>query len=253
LLVWFADICGSEAFDALKSIKSSEETRGNKMRRTLLVVTLLLATSSMGWGGTCTGGLMSAYLTSGFSCTIDDKLFSNFSYSNVGTAPDASVVMVTPQTGTEEGFQFQGAWAAGPTQSGDSLIGFTVSIASGTNLITDAVLSMSGVATSGGGTASVAENLSNGASLFVFSGGGLSQLADSATFAGVSTLDVHYKDVEVAGNGGFAAISAVVNAFSQDGGHSGSTVPEPGSMMLLGSGLLTLAGYVRRGRRKSST
>lgn len=232
------------------------------MKKALLLVTLLLATSSLGWAGACGFGTMADYTAAGFSCTIGDKLFSNFSYTaSAQNAPliGAGGVTVTPQTGAEEGFQFSSGWSVSftgdPGAFQDSLIGYTVT-ATGSNSIVDAILSMAGDGVSGNGLVTVAETLTNGSFLFISHDSSSRVALDAATFAGVKSLDVAFKDITVSGGGtdatsglpltGTAAVSSVTNLFSQ------STVPEPASMVLFGSGLMTLAGYIRRRQRKAS-
>lgn len=220
------------------------------MKKTLLLLTLVLAMSSIGWAGACASGTLADYTGAGFSCTIGDKTFSGFTYTGSGfggaTAIPADGVAVVPEiVGSEIGFLFSAAWSVGAGQGLDSLIGYTVTAAPGW-LISDAVLTMGGAAFSGTGIAAVAENLSNGTDLNVVthSGGTTPGLKSSANFAGVPSLDVHFKDVSVNGHSsGSAQISAVENRFSQ------TPIPEPATILIFGSGLLALGGYIRR--RKS--
>jgi len=64
-------------------------------------------------------------------------------------------------------------------------------------------------------------------------------LTASATFSPVSVVDV-VKDITLLGgsNGSAALVSGVQNQFSE--------VPEPGSLVLFGSGIAGLAGVLRR-------
>jgi hypothetical protein len=75
--------------------------------------------------------------------------------------------------------------------------------------------------------------------LSTYLGPGLSKLFDSVTFNAVQVVDVQ-KSVELlgGGNGSFAVLGGVQNQFSE--------VPEPGSLMLFGSGIAGLAGVLRR-------
>jgi hypothetical protein len=128
------------------------------------------------------------------------------------------------------------------------LIGFTVT--AGGNEISDLSLYMFGGATLGNGFVTVSETYCAGdtfadlcakgteGTLSTYLGNGLSKLHDSVSFAPVQVVDV-VKDIELlgGGNGGFAVLSGVSNQFS---------TPEPGSLVLFGSGIVGLAGVLRR-------
>ena len=200
---------------------------------------------------------MSGYLGAGFSCTINDLAFSNFIYTSTSTPPGfeimAGSVGVTPiTTPGNPGFQFNAPWHAS-TLSGvlgrDSFIEFQVN--SSGALITDVSLSMGGFGTTGTGSITIDETVCLGAvfpscsggtvrtlEVYANSGGFLSY--DEISFAGVSEVDVE-KDILIdAGTNGGATLSLVTNQFSE------GSVPEPGSILLFGSGALALAGVLRR-------
>jgi hypothetical protein len=223
------------------------------MKKTLLLVTLLLVTSSMGWAGACSTGTLADYIALGSTgCTIDDKTFSDFAYSKAGTFPiPATDIGVTPcpsafckNTGvplSEEGFVFNAAWQVGPGQSLDSTITYAVTA---TASIVDAFLLGAGMGATGGGIVTVNETLSNGALLPTIGAPGL-PTSGSVTFPGVKSLTAT-KDIALSGGGGGARISVVANAFSQ------VPIPEPASLSLFGSGILALGGYIRRRQRKNT-
>ena len=199
------------------------------------------------------------YLGSGFSCGIDDKTFSSFMYSGTSNPPGfglpAGSVAVTPiTTPGNPGFQFSAGWFAS-TSSGileeDSIIQYSVNVNQGGNPITDLSLSIAGVGWTGTGAVVVDETACLGAMLPACSGGTIetlsvyssssgSKLFDSLTFTGVSEIDLS-KDISVqAGTNGSASLSLVTNQFPE------GQVPEPSSILLFGSGVLALAGVLRR-------
>jgi hypothetical protein len=187
----------------------------------------------------------------GGSCGINDLTASNFSYSTAGTnqMPASSITVNPITTSNNPGFLFNAPWGVQGDQTQDSLIGFTIT--SNGNLINDLSLWMFGGATVGNGLVTVSETYCAGdtfadgcangvtGTLSTYLGGGLSKLFDSATFGPVSIVDVQ-KSVELlgGGNGSFAVLGGVQNQFS--------AVPEPGSLMLFGSGVAGLAGMLRR-------
>ena len=190
------------------------------------------------------------------SCDISDKTFSNWLWApsqtgGAGIIP-ANGVLVTPEPlpANNPGFllSFAGFAAAGQTQ--DALFGVTVT----TNgaLITDMTLNMLGAGVFGDGSVTIFEDVCSDA---LWSNGCLGgqifhmstclslvipcdKLSDHIDFTGEHFLDVR-KDIELnGGTNGFAFLSGVEERFSQ--------TPEPGSIVLFGSGVLGLAGVLRR-------
>jgi hypothetical protein len=218
-------------------VRGTRESEGDEMRKLILLVLVMFGLSSVGMAGACGVGTMASYL--GTSCTIGSLTFSNFSYSSASfggaTAVPAAGVTVTPITGSEVGFEFEAPWIVSSAQGLDSTIDYTV-----TGPITDLILSMAGYGITDGGDVSVAETSATPPlSLLVFDNSTGSLASDSVTGLSLTTLTVT-KDIAVLGNGGTAGLSIVNNEFST------GSVPEPASMLLLGSGLLALAGYARR-------
>jgi len=204
------------------------------MKRALLLSTFFCVTSSVGWGSTCSPGTMASYLGAA-PCSIGSLTFSNFSYTPAGTAPGAAAVKVTPDG---LGFQFTGAFDAGPGETADGLIGFTVSGAISDHLFA----SMGGYGYSGDATVSVKESVSSGAALSLFSNSGGTVEEGALRFPRLRSLTVTEAIAVNGGLTGGASLSQSVDQFA---------ATEPGSILLFASGLLPLAGYIRRRQRKA--
>lgn len=191
------------------------------------------------------------YFGGGYSCTIGDLLFSNFTYTPSGSNPLlANQITVDAVTGPNIGLSFNGPWSAAAGMTTDGTIDFTVTALSGGDIINDFGLAQtSGVV--GNGSASVAENGCPGAgcdatggSIYVltFQANGERSAQGETTFTPASVVDVE-KDISVSGNTGYATISVVQDTFSQL-----SQCPEPMSLGFIGGGL-ALLGAVRLRRR----
>jgi hypothetical protein len=245
------------------------------MRRLLL--TAVAAVTLVGYASAnplCTANTMQFYIanykTAATACVVNDKLFYNFGYSPTaasGTGPVGSVVAPTAAQVTVNGDGSNPSQSAlvfssaGWTVSGnssltkalfiDSSITFTVAVIGLKPLMIGASLGMTGTA-SGKGNASIGETL-------VLGGGPASSalavdavagtFLDTDTFAPVSFLRVT-KDLIVrvarpvtGTNSGSATITSFREGFTE-----ASSVPEPVSAMLFGSGLIGLA-LIRRRRR----
>lgn len=222
------------------------------MKKIALGLLLVLASGLYAFGSDCIVATYDTYI--GTSCGIDDKTFSDFSYSTAGTnhLPASSITVNPINTPFNPGLLFNAPWGVQAGETQDSLLGFTVTVNPGGNLIDDLSLYMFGAGVLGTGQVSVAETycagdtFANGCangitgSLLTILNSGTSILTAHVTFDNpVSVVDVR-KDIELLGgsNGSAALVSGVQNQFSE--------VPEPGSLMLFGSGVAGLAGVLRR-------
>jgi len=207
------------------------------MKKVLLLITVLLGLSSFGWAGACSVATLSVYDTLGFSCTIGDKTFSNFTYTSAGADPrrDSWLTVEVVAKGSEQGLLFQSNWQEPPGHISTAEIGYTVTEV-GTRL-GDAVL---GITASGHADPTVKETV-GGASLLVFYDGSTNpptfKMTDFATFPASSSVNVS-DALSIGGVGGSVRLTSVFNGFSD--------IPEPATLTLFGSGILAIATMVRR-------
>jgi hypothetical protein len=192
------------------------------------------------------------------SCTIAGETFNTFTYSDSASSgavpvPASALTYTTIDEGPSAiGFLFGIALTAGPDTTNDVGIGYTVL---GSD-ITDAQVTMAGLAVGSGSTASIAETVCPGSPIatclaslalntYVFPAPGPTKTSDNITFAPVSTLGV-LKDVNVlGGTGGFASISLFSDTVSL------GAVPEPGFYGVLAGGLAGVFLFAKR-RKKTA-
>jgi PEP-CTERM motif-containing protein len=231
----------------------------------LLAAGFALLTWSSAWADTCgTNVSVDTLNSASFSCTVADKTFTFGTNSITGTGVPqiTGVTFFTDDPLTapfDPGFfiNFSGFSVSdlgGPT-SLDVVVRYTVEAPG--DVITDDHLGFAGNV-SGTGVASVDEtvcqfgtDICNPYSLSVLNldGNDFDKLADFNTFAPVSKLSV-LKDIEIVlgpdvpGQFDRADTSIVSQSFSE-------VVPEPGTLMLLGSGFVFAGGAMRRSLRWS--
>ena len=232
-----------------------KKKKRQQMKKLSLLLCVLLGTSAIAMASVaCPVSTYDNYL-GGFSCTIDDKTFSNFSYASSASGgaaliPPSGVAVVPITTPHNPGFLFTSGFGVISNQTQDEFFGFTVRVNSGGNAIDDITLLQLGSGFTGTGSASIAETVCLGdtfadgclhgtiASLLTVDNSTLVKLSDHITFAPVRVIDV-VKDLELFGGpSGSAFVSGVENQFSE--------VPEPSTLLMLGTGIVGLTGILRR-------
>lgn len=240
------------------------------MRKQLLLVCPLMLLGTFLWGApTCTTAMMSTYDASGFSCTLGGLTFSNFGFSNTNPPPTDSQVTVVPTTDSlgDVTLQFDGAFSVGAGQTMSIAISY-VTMAT-TPTITGQALAMTGFGQSGNGSVDIGESICLGGvynsigrclgtgtdsiTVYDFSPSNMRSFDAVAFNPALTEIDV-VKNISLnggtTGTNASATVSEVFNTTGTAPGGVGTTgggpVPEPNTLMMLGSGLVVAALAWRR-------
>jgi hypothetical protein len=261
---------------------SQRKWRNNIVRYSLLAVVLVLICCSTGFALVPCGTNSLAFYVANYTsttngCQIDDKVFYGFvdtltaggggSTGGVAIQVDPISTLYNPGLGfTLTGF------AVGANSSLDLKLGFDVATISSAHTIEDASLGIAGAGINGTGLVSIGENVCAGGtfsnpgagtgcpggdqniSLNVSNPGAPPTFFDmkftQSTAAcpggppGLCNLVGVFKDVQVNGGTGTASLSSFTQQFSE--------VPEPGSIMLLGTSFILASLAFRRKQVKKS-
>ena len=219
---------------------------------TLAGTALLAGSAGMANAAACGTSSVADLLTSGFSCTQQDKIWSNFTTSTTGdaltTLQSATALFSLVILGTVEQhtLTIQGAFSTNPPpQPATYDVAYTITIdpaALALNPNLSFFQATGGILTpAAGGTGSLTKT-------FVGNGGaidGLTALAVGPASVNVPvpvpTTVINVEDVLFTGN---SNVTGFANTFSE------ITVPEPTTMMVLGVGLAGLGIARRRANRK---
>jgi hypothetical protein len=218
------------------------------MKLSVLLATVFFAAAGLASAAPlCISGTMASYELLAGGCTIGNLLFSNFAYTGVAV-PNSTVTLAPVDGGYSPGpgitFSSSG-WTATASPDGvvniDSSILFDVSALDGRPIITDGSLTLLSSGSTGTGVAEIGETIEPGNIQLQVNARG--PLVSHVVFVPTSTVNV-LKDVLVrVPQGAAGSGTAFIGSFEEDF----SEVPEPVGAILIGSGLLALGIWRRRG------
>jgi len=185
----------------------------------------------------CVADTLDKYIMKGFSCTVEDKLFSKFNYSStfnnagmIADGPPANMIQVAPITvppgqpaSLNPGLAFSSAaWSVLNLQSIDAVIDYAVTVMPGGHKIKDGSLDLRGFRTKDGSIKDDKDLSAAGLRMTLQTFWSMQnnqeqkQLHDEKQFGLTSYIDARDRFSLNGGATGTAQISEIDNQFSED-------------------------------------
>jgi hypothetical protein len=179
------------------------------------------------------GSIAALVSTAGASCSLGDLVYSSF----LSTNPDVVVISETNTTSLN-GYLFSLPLAAGPGQTEDATLGYTITDTGANSFITGVTMPSYIGATINGGSASVSESVFGPGNVLL----GTLNGPGSLSFADVNSVTIQ-ENLAVTGNNGSADIKEVPDYVTLD------PTPEPGFYGVLAAGVAGIFLFARRRKK----